>query len=211
MAAHNWALVLSALVLAARVLQHGPSAPTGFVGATLPLATARPLHLRMHSPTVKWNPRTGLQPRRSPHLLPQRGSRMTRHFVELLGPLIEVTSVFASATEGVLGLGALSAEVCGGTISGAIAIFDAEFLVSLPGAPALLGAVEADWLAAIAASLIGSVETDTLVELGIAGLERSEVGGMMAVLTEEKQVEFACGVLSRCSPAELAQLLRGLS
>ena len=169
MASHHWALVLSALALAARVLQREASVPSGFVGATLPLATARPLHPRMHSPTVKWNPRTHLQPRRSPHLLPQRGSRMTRHFVELLGPVavpfIEATSLFASATEGVLGLGAVSAEAIGGVVSGAITIFDVEFLASLPGAPAVLGAVEADWLAAIAASVIVRVETGTLVEL----------------------------------------------
>ena len=32
----------------------------------------------------------------------------------------------------------------------------------------------------------------------------------MAALTEEKQVEFACGLLSRCSPAQLAQVLEGI-
>ena len=78
---------------------------------------------------------------------PRRSTCTTCHFWHLLDPpllaeastvAVRVTSIFASATEDFLALGALSADFLGGTISSAIATFDVEFLASLPPAPAFL-------------------------------------------------------------------------
>eukprot|EP00435_Cladocopium_sp_Y103_P039650 s1976_g10.t1 len=146
---------------------------------------------------------------------PRRSTRTTCHFWQLLDlPLlaeastfaVRITSTFASATEGCLGLGALSADFLGSAISSAIATFDVEFLAGLPRAPAfLLEAVEADWLAQIAAGAISNTETSGIANLVVAMAESGGAG--MAALSEEKTVEFACGIFARVESEKLAEIL----
>eukprot|EP00438_Fugacium_kawagutii_P005078 Skav200549 [mRNA] locus=scaffold676:525364:527595:- [translate_table: standard] len=186
--------------------------------ATLPSKLAT--HARIQ--TRKTNPK-GPQPLVQSPRFEQSPSRRSSHtacrFAWLLElPLvaeaaelsIQGISLVTSATEESLGLGAASAELLGGGVSCAIEVFGVEFLASLPEAPAfLVSAVEADWLAAIGASVINKVETSALADLAVAKLEASEATGMVA-LSEEKQIEFACGILSRVSPSQLADLIEAL-
>ena len=197
MAAYRWTLVISLLALVARVLQGGY---TNFVQSA-------PIRVPLHATMIregKWRQaRSGVHAKRVWPQLPKRSSHTTRHFFQFL----ELQLV----AEEVLGLGALSADFLGGAASCAISSLDVEFLASLPEAPPfLLGAVEADWLAAIGANVIGNVETGTLVEFAVATLERNEVAAGMAALSEEKQIEFACGILSRASPETLAEVVAGI-
>lgn len=218
MKSYKWTVAMSVLALTARVLQLLQGGCVNFVQPVYP--PSLPLHARIQTRKTNQNgPQPFVQPPRFGRSALQRSSRTACRFAWLLDlPLVaeaaEVTiqgvSFAASATEEVLGLGAVSAELLGGGVSCAIEVFDVKFLASLPEAPAfLVGAVEADWLAAIGANVISKVETSALADFAVAKLEASEAAGMVA-LSEEKQIEFACGILSRVSPSQLADLIKAL-
>ena len=172
MSLHLWTLVVSVLALTARVLQGN-----NFVQPSLP--PRLPVYAKMQTSRAQRN-----QAGSSVHMKPfppRRTTRTTCHFWQLLDlPLLSEaltvavrgTSMFASATEDFLALGALSADFLGGAISSAIATFDVEFLAGLPRVPAFLEAAEADWLAETAAVAISKTETSGIANLVVAMAER---------------------------------------
>ena len=211
----HWVRVASVLAVIARVLQG--SGHTDFVQPSLP--PRLPLHAHVRPKQKMGKGRSGA-PKIWQH--PGRSSRTARRFwwllelpvvTEATALVVEATSAFASATEGCLGLGALSADIIGGFAECGIASevaagFELPSFLT-PVVEAAVGAVEADWLAAIGANVLGRVETGALADAAVAKLESSGAGAMIA-LSEEKQVEFACGILSRVPPAKVAEFLQAM-